>query len=106
MSQVPLSRRSFMRLAGGGAALAGLLGAGVAHADSPAEDAVWIANHMETRLLGADGQPIVGLPRWTRMRILRSFPNGLIQVWVPRFDLVGRVAESAIGPVPMPSPAD
>jgi hypothetical protein len=40
------------------------------------------------------------------MRILRSFPNGQMQVWVPRFDLVGLVPASAIGPVPMPSPAD
>src|SRR5262244_1861358 len=101
MSNVGLTRRSFMRLAGGGVALAGLINAGVVHADPQYEDAVWIANHTETRLLGADGQPIAGLPPWTRMRILRSFPNQL-EVWVPRFDLVGRVAPSAIGPVPAP----
>jgi hypothetical protein len=95
-----------MRLAGGGAALAGLLFAGVAHAEPQNQDAIWIANHQETRLLGADGQPVVGLPRWTRMRIMRSFSNGQIEVWVPRFDLVGRVAANAIGPVSMPSPAD
>src|SRR5690242_21243426 len=93
-----------MRLAGGGAALAGLLSSGVAHAELQSQDATWIANHVETRLLGADGQPIAGLPRWTRMRVLRSLPTGHMQVWVPRFDLVGRVAADAIGPVPMPSP--
>ena len=49
--------------------------AGVAHADPQADDAQWIANHIETRLLGADGKPIVGLPRWTRMRIMRGLPE-------------------------------
>jgi hypothetical protein len=106
MSNVPLTRRRFVRLVGGSAALAGLWRAGVAHADSPSDDATWIANHVETRLLGGDGQPVVGLPRWTRMRVLRNFPDGLIQVWVPRFSLVGRVPATAIGPVPMPSSAD
>jgi L,D-transpeptidase-like protein len=95
-----------MRLASGGAALAGLLSAGVAHAELQSEDATWIANHVETRLLAADGQAIAGLPRWTRMRILRSLPSGHLEVWVPRFDLVGRVAADAIGPVPVPSAAE
>ena len=95
-----------MRLAGGSALLAGLMTAGVAHAELQSQDATWIANHIETRLIGADGQPIAGLPRWTRMRVLRGMPTGQLQVWVPRFDLVGRVAPDAIGPVPMPSPAD
>jgi L,D-transpeptidase catalytic domain len=104
MSNLALTRRSFMRLAGGSVAVAGLLGAGVAYADSPNDDAVWIANHLETRLLGSDGQPIVGLPRFTRMRVVRNVAGGLIYVWVPRFGLYGRVAPSAIGPVPMPSP--
>jgi hypothetical protein len=40
------------------------------------------------------------------MRIVRGFPNGLIQVWVPRFSLFGRVPSTAIGPVPAPSPED
>ena len=40
------------------------------------------------------------------MRILRSFANGQLQVWVPRFDLVGRVAANTIGPVPAPEPLD
>jgi L,D-transpeptidase catalytic domain len=106
MSNLGFTRRSFMRLAGGATALASLLPSVAVHADSPDEDATWIANHTETRLVGADGQPIVGLPRWTRMRIVREYPNGLIDVWVPRFDVYGRVPATAIGPVPMPSPAD
>jgi hypothetical protein len=106
MPNVGLTRRHLIRLAGGGLALAGLATAGVAHADPQSADAEWIANHVDTRLLGADGNPVVGLPRWTRMRIVRPVPGGLIQVWVPRFGLFGRVASSAIGPVPMPSPAD
>src|SRR5204862_2041582 len=82
------------------------LGAGVARADSPNDDAVWIANHLESRLLGLDGQPVVGLPPFTRMRIVRNYPSGLIEVWAPRFGLYGRVPATAIGPVPTPSPAD
>jgi L,D-transpeptidase catalytic domain len=95
-----------MRLAGGSAALAGLLSTGVAHAEPHDQDAIWVANHEETRLLGADGQPVVGLPRWTRMRIMRSFANGQLEVWVPRFGLLGRVPSSAIGPVAMPTIAE
>src|SRR5712692_1538322 len=106
MSGVELTRRGFLRLAGAGAALGGLLSAGVVHADPQSADAEWIANHVDTRLMGADGQPIVGLPTWTRMRIVRGFPNGLIQVWVPRFNLYGRVAATAIGPVPAPGPQE
>ena len=83
-----------------------LLGSSVARAEPQSDGAQWIANHLETRLLGADGQAVVGLPRWTRMRMLRSLSNGQIEVWVPRFDLVGHVPSTAIGPVPAPSPAD
>jgi L,D-transpeptidase catalytic domain len=98
-----LSRRGFIRLAGGTAAAAtALANSSIAHADLHAADATWIANHLDTRLIGADGQPVVGLPRWTRMRILRSFPNGQLEVWVPRFDLVGKVPATAIGPVAAP----
>jgi hypothetical protein len=108
MSYGGLTRRTFLKynLAGSGLAMAGLVTAGVAMADPQSADAEWIANHIDTRLLGADGQPVVGMPKWTRMRILHGFPNGLIQVWVPRFNLVGRVAANAIGPVPVPSSAD
>src|SRR5262245_30028100 len=106
MSDVGLSRRRFLQVAGAGAALAGLATSGIAYADPQWADAAWIANHIDARLMGADGQPVVGLPKWTRMRVLRGYPNGLIQVWVPRFNLVGRVAANTIGPVPTPSPAD
>jgi L,D-transpeptidase catalytic domain/Bacterial SH3 domain len=99
-----LTRRGFIRLAGSAAAFAGLMDAGIAHADPQAADATWIANHLETRLLGADGQPVVGLPKFTRMRVLRSQPDGQFQVWVPRFHLVGKVPATAIGPVAAPSP--
>jgi L,D-transpeptidase catalytic domain len=104
MSDAGLTRRGFLRLAGAGAAIGGLVSAGVVYADPQSADAEWIANHIETRLLGADGQPIVGLPTFTRMRIVRGFPNGFIQVWVPRFNLYGRVPANAIGPVPAPAP--
>jgi hypothetical protein len=101
---VGLRRRQL--LAGAGVTLASLLATGVAHADPQSADAEWIANHIETKLLGTDGQGIVGLPRWTRMRIMLGLPNGLIQVWVPRFNLIGRVAPNTIGRVPVPSPED
>ena len=52
--------------------------------------------------LGSDAKPIAGLPRWTRMRVMRGLPGGMLQVWVPRFALVGRVASDAVGPVPIP----
>src|SRR5438045_648841 len=100
MLNVGLSRRSFLKVHVAGAAAAGIAGLslpGLAHADPQADDAEWIANHVETRLLGADGQPVVGLPRWSRMRVLRGLPSGLIEVWVPRFNLVGRVPATAIG---------
>jgi hypothetical protein len=106
MSHLGVTRRTFIRLAGTGLALSGLATAGIAHADPQSDDAAWIANHEETRLLGADGQPVVGLPKWTRMRILRSNPNGALQFWVPRFNLVGSVPAAAIGPVAAPSPND
>src|SRR5258708_35534963 len=103
MSDAGLTRRGFLRLAGAGAAVGGLVSAGVVYADPQSADAEWIANHVDTRLMGADGQPIVGLPRWTRMRIVRGFPNGFIEVWVPRFNLFGRVAGNTIGPGPPPA---
>jgi hypothetical protein len=99
-----LTRRSL--LAGAGAALATLATSRASLADPPGLDATWIANHAETRLLGADGNAIAGLPLWTRMRLLRWLPNGLIEVWVPRFSLVGSVPANTIGPVPIPSQAE
>jgi L,D-transpeptidase-like protein len=99
------TRRDF--LVGGAAASLALLGtAGVAAADPYAVEAQWIANHTDTRLLGTDGVAIAWIPAWTRMRIVRGMPGGLLQVWVPRLSLYGRVAANAIGPVPVPSPAD
>ncbi|HET6314847.1 MAG TPA: L,D-transpeptidase family protein [Chloroflexota bacterium] len=95
------SRRLF--LAGMGASLASLSTLGKAGAEPHADEARWIANHTDTRLLGSDGNPVAGLPPWTRMRILRGLPGGMLQVWVPRYSLVGRVPVSAIGPVPIPS---
>jgi hypothetical protein len=106
MSNDGLTRRTFIRLAGAGAALAGLSTAGAVRAEPQGADAVWIANHIETRLLGSDGQAVVGLPRWTRMRVQRELPNGLIDVWVPRFDLTGLVGANTIGPVAAPAPDD
>jgi len=106
MSNPRLSRRAFVALAGGSAVAATLSTSGLVYAEPHDEDAVWIANHQETRLMGADGLPVVGLPRWTRMRVVRNFPSGMIQVWVPRFGLDGLVPSTAIGPVAMPSPGD
>src|SRR5262249_55572982 len=98
-------RRVF--LAGAGVALGSLaVTNGIVSADPLGQDEEWIANHIETRLLGADGAPVVGLPRWTRMRILRGLPNGTLEVWVPRFNLTGRVPISAIGRVAIPTQAD
>ena len=104
MANLGLTRRGF--LAGAGVALAGMAHSGIAFAEPHADEAQWIANHVETPLLGSDGKPIAGLPRWSRMRILRGLPGGLVQVWVPRFSLVGRVPVNAIGPVGVPSTAE
>jgi hypothetical protein len=92
-----------MRAAGGGAVLAGLLTAGVGYAEPQNQNATWVANYEEARLLGADGKPVVGLLRWTHMRMMRSFSDGQIEVWVPRVSLVGRVSASSVGPVGMPT---
>src|SRR5919204_3270739 len=96
---VKQTRRDF--LAGAGATLALLATAGAVHAEP--SDARWIANHMDARLFGADGQAVAWIPRWSRMRLMRGLGNGWLQVWVPRLDMVGRVQESAVGPVPVPS---
>jgi L,D-transpeptidase catalytic domain len=103
-SHAGLTRRGL--LLGAGVALSGLATSRVAFAETQNADAQWIANHIETRLLGADGSPIAGLPLWTRMRLMRGLPNGTIQVWVPRFSLVGRVPANTIGPVPTPSQSE
>ncbi len=77
---------------------------GIAGAEPHDPRPQWIANHQETVLLDADGVPVAFLPRWTRMRVVRGL-RGLIEVYVPRLDLMGRVKESAIGPVQEPSTA-
>jgi len=103
MVYLGVTRRGF--LAGAGVALASAVTAAtprLTFAEPHADDAQWIANHIETSLMGSDGKPIAGLPRWTRMRIMRGLPGGMIQVWVPRFALVGRVSADAVGPVPIP----
>ncbi|MBI2755927.1 MAG: L,D-transpeptidase [Chloroflexi bacterium] len=69
-------------------------------------EAKWVANHLDARLAGADGTAVAWLPRWTRLRILRSVPGGLLEVWVPRLGLVGRVQTSVVGPVVTPSAQD
>jgi len=101
-----LSRRTFLKVQVAGAAAAGIAGLALpslVFAEPQSEEAQWIANHTDTRLLGADGQAVVGLPRWTRMRVMRNLSGGTIEVWVPRFNLVGRVAPNTIGPVPAPT---
>lgn len=101
MSYTAISRRAF--IAGAGAAL---VAASAAYADPLGQDEQWVANFQEARLLGADGSAIAGLPLFSRMRIMRELPSGLLQVWVPRFKLVGRVPANSVGPVPLPSQAD
>jgi hypothetical protein len=99
--------RRRLLLGGVGAVTASLLSSGTATARAePREDQQWIANHLDTRLVGADGTPVAWLVRWTRMRILRGLPNGWLEVWVPRLGLVGRIQASAIGPVLAPSKED
>jgi hypothetical protein len=97
------TRREF--LAGAAATTALLATAGVASADAPTLDAQWLANHEPTALVGADGQPSAWIPAWSHMRLEQSLGRGWLQVWVPRLGVVGRVQESAIGPVPQPSSA-
>jgi hypothetical protein len=104
MVHLGVTRRGF--LAGAGVALASAATSRLAFAEPHADDAQWVANHVETPLIGSDGKPIAGLPRWSRMRVMRGLPGGALQVWVPRFALVGRVSSDAIGPVPTPGSAD
>lgn len=102
-----LSRRRFLL---GTGALAGAallpLGAAPVAAEPHDDQAQWVANHIATRLVAADGTPTAYLPRWSRLRVLRGLPRGWLEVWAPRLSLVGRVQVSAIGPVAAPSSAD
>jgi hypothetical protein len=97
-----LGRRRF--LVGAGAALAATA-AGIpkAYAETHTAEDHWIANHEQTRLLGEDGLPTAWLPQYTLMRIFQWLPRDTLQVWVPRYKLVGLVRSSAVGPIPAPS---
>jgi hypothetical protein len=97
------TRRQFLSAAGTSAAVAGLAGVGLAYADPQSDSAQWLANPGQARLLGADDLPIASLPIQTRMRIVRTLDSGLMEVWVPRFSLYGRVAPGDVGPVPAPA---
>jgi hypothetical protein len=68
-------------------------------------DGDWVANFENTLLEGADGKPVAWLPKFTRMRVLRGFPD-VVEVWVPRHGIVGRIPANQIGPVAAPSPTD
>jgi hypothetical protein len=104
LSRAPTRRRF---LVGAGAAFgAALLSPATVRAEPHDDSAQWLANHMATRLMGADGAPATWLPTWTHMRLLRGLPNGWLEVWVPRAGLVGRVPAAAIGPIPAPSPEE
>jgi L,D-transpeptidase catalytic domain len=97
-----LHRRRF--LLGAGATLAATAaGIPLAYADPQSSDDRWIANHEDTRLLGADGAPTAWVPQWTRMRVFQWLPRDLLEVWVPRLGVVGRVPAGAVGPIPAPS---
>ncbi len=100
-----MSRRRFMVGAGAALGAAVLPMARTAGAEPHDDRVQWIANFEDTRLVAADGTPAAWLPRWTRMRIMRGLP-GWIEVWVPRFGIIGRVAPNVVGPVPAPSPED
>ncbi len=101
-----LTRRHALLVAGGAAAALGAFAYGNVLADPQSDNAAWLANPAETKLLGADGDPIVGLPVGTRMRIVRALPNGRIEVWVPRFGLYGAVPPLAVASAAAPSAAD
>ncbi len=60
-------------------------------ADPQDDNAQWIANHEDTRLLGDDGAPTAWLPQYTLMRIFQWMPHDQLQVWVPRLGVVGLV---------------
>jgi hypothetical protein len=66
----------------------------------------WLVNAAETRLMGADGQPIVGLPTGTRMRLVRTLADGSFEVWVPRYGLYGAVVPTTVGRTAAPSDLD
>ena len=85
-----LTRRRVLKLASATAAtLSGLGYVPPAFADLQADNAAWLSNPAESKLIGADGLPVVGLPARMLMRNFRAWRNGFIEVWVPRFGLYG-----------------
>jgi hypothetical protein len=102
-----VTRRHLLKLAGASAAT---LAAGgqlsSALADPQSDNAPWLTNPADTKLIGADNLPIVGLPPSTRMRVVRSLGDGSIEVWVPRFGLYGAVQPPSVVPTPAPSQSD
>jgi L,D-transpeptidase catalytic domain len=99
-----VTRRTF--LAGASAGLASLAAAGLAHADPQSDNATWLGNPYETRLLGADELPIVSMPAETPMRVARSLQSGKIEVWVPRYGLFGHVPPDVVRPISAPGAKD
>jgi hypothetical protein len=92
-------------MVGAGAGLSSLAGVGLALADPQSDNAPWLANPYETKLIGADAQPIVSLPPETPMRVSKSLQTGQIEVWVPRYGLFGAVAPDVVRPISAPPPS-
>jgi hypothetical protein len=89
-----------------GAGVATLAGARLAYGDPQSDNAPWLSNPRETRLLGADDLPIVNLPAETPMRVARSLQSGEIEVWVPRYSLFGHVPPDVVRPIAAPASND
>lgn len=101
-----VSRRSFLHLAGGALAAAGVAGSGTAYADPASDNQQWVANSDVLKLVGADALPIVSLPAMTPMRVARLLATGQIDVWVPRYRMYGLVAPSSVRSISAPGPQD
>ena len=107
MQSERLTRRRLLQLAGATAvAFGGLAVATSAFADLQSDNAAWLTNPADAKLLGVDDLPIVGLPARTLMRIARALSSGAIEVWVPRFGLYGAVRPVDVVSVASPSPSD
>lgn len=105
--QRSLTRRHSLKLAAAAAAtLGGLTHMSLAFADPLADDAVWLTNPAEAKLLGFDGLPIVELPARTPLRMDRALSNGAIRVWVPRFGLYGAINPFLVVSTAAPTQSD